>query len=322
MPSDEHSELIRSRYDSCDPVYLRDLRLAAGMEIDVLARTACLSVAQVRALESNAGGDCFYNHTIRRQAYKRVLMILGAEPPRVDVPEGLRDAHQVAEAHLNTLDQIVAMSHQPPMNFTLADRVRNTFSILRDNKQLVGAMTLLVLAVVLFVLYGPMNLVNLTATTVVTPEKIQTVPVAAEPAASMIQPPAIAVAASTASAPPAPPSPVVAPSVPAVVAVSPASCAYSSDPLPQLKPYVVRKEGAYVYVVSSASVDLCLVDGNQKATWVQLKAGESRTITGPAPWQLSGTQWKALQIYFQGGRVSIPDEAMQRFKLVELPVTD
>jgi len=331
MPSDEHSESTRSRYDSCDPKYLRDLRLAAGMELEVLARTACLSVAQVRALESDAGGDFFYSHTIRRQAYKRVLMILGAEPPTVDVPESLRDAHQVAEAHLNTLDQIVAMSHQPPMNFTLADRARDMLTGLVAHKQLLGALSLLVAAVALFVLYGPMNGKSSLITAVATPATTETVVPVVQPVGSADVAPVISEAASApvvvASAPVAMASVPVAPTPAASAAVAvaakpvlPASCAYAADTLPQLSPFVARKEGGYVYVVSAANVELCVVDGNKQATLLQLKAGENRTVSGPAPWQLSSAQLKQLQIYFQGGRVTLPDEAIQRFKLVELPV--
>jgi len=183
MSTAEHTESTHSRYDSCDPKYLRDLRQAAGMGVEALARTACLSVAQVRALESDAGGDFFYSHTIRRQAYKRVLMILGAEPPTVEVPEALRDAHQVADAHRNTLDQIVAMSHQPPINFTLLDRVREGWVTLNQHKQFLGALSLLVLAVALFVLYGPLNPVPESTTIVAAPAKVD-VAVVPEPVAS------------------------------------------------------------------------------------------------------------------------------------------
>lgn len=330
MPSNEHSESTRSRYDSCDPKYLRDLRLAAGIELEVLARTACLSVAQVRALESDAGGDFFYSNTIRRQAYKRVLMILGAEPPTVEVPGALRDAHQVAQAHLNTLDQIVAMSHQPPMNFTLTDRARDVLTGLGAHKQLLGALSLLVAAVVLFVLYGPMNGASSSTTVVATPATSQPVVAVAQPVASADVAPASFVAASAPVVVASAPATVASvPATPAAVVASaqvparpvPASCAYSADTLPQLTPFVARKEGGYVYVVSSANVELCVVDGNKQATLLQFKAGESRTVSGPAPWQVSSAQLKLLQIYFQGGRVTLPDEAIQRFKLVELPVS-
>lgn len=320
----------RSRYDRCDPHYLRELREAAGMDWVVLARTACMSVAQVRALESENGGDVFYSDTIKRQAYKRLLMILGAEPPTVEVPESMRDAHHVAEAHLNTLDQIVAMSHQPPMNFTWADRLRDGVNKLIAHQQLVGAVFFLASAVVLFALYGPLHwlkeptqIVSATAK----PEQLS----APEPAAVAASTPPAQVLPTTVAAPVAS-APVAAASVAVVsapvgaasatvIAKSPSgACAFTSDALPQLAPFVARKEGSYVYVVSSSSADVCVVDGNKQATQLQLKAGESRTVTGTAPWQLSGTQLKDVQIYFQGGRVSLPED-IQRLTLVEQPVT-
>lgn len=313
MSTAEHTESTHSRYDSCDPKYLRDLRQAAGMGLEVLARTACLSVAQVRALESDAGGDFFYSHTIKRQAYKRVLMILGAEPPTVEMPEALRDAHQVADAHRNTLDQIVAMSDQPPINFTLFDRLREGWTTLNQHKQVVGALSFLVAALVLFAFYGPLNLVPELTMTVPSPQKVD-VAVAVEPVAS--------VAAAAPVAPATAPVETAA-SAPVVVAsnITPsASCAYSAEAMPQVTPFVARKEGTYVYVVSSAHVELCVVDGNKQPTMLQMKTGENRTVPGVAPWQISGANLQQVQIYFQGGRVTLPEEASRRLKLVELPV--
>lgn len=324
MSSAEHTESTHSRYDSCDPKYLRDLRLAAGMEVEVLARMACLSVAQIRALESDVGGDFFYSHTIRRQAYKRVLMILGAEPPTVEVPEALRDAHLVAQAHLHTLDQIVSMSHQPPINFTFRDRLRESWNALLEHQQFVGALLMLVAAVVVFIFYGPLNLVPDSTPVVAAPAKVE-VPVAAP----VVPEPVVVASAPAEVVVPAPHVVASAPAVPAVVTPpapvaskvdAPTSCAYSSDALPQASPFVARKEGAYVYLVSNGNVELCVVDGNKKATVVQMKAGENRNVPGVAPWQISGTNLQQVQIYFQGGRVTLPDDASRRLKLVELPV--
>ena len=325
----------RSRYDRCDPHYLRELREAAGMDWVVLARTACLSVAQVKALESESSGDVLYSDTIKRQAYKRLLMILGAEPPTVEVPAALRDAHEVAEAHLNTLDQIVAMSHQPPMNYTLADRLRDAASFVVEQKQLLGPLLLLVSAVVLFVLYGPLHLVQEPAVAVSAPVKSAPVAVS-EPAsataaasstptdavtAAVVSPAAVPVASSSLVAAPVAVATASASSAvaSALTKSSNATCAYSADALPQLAPFVARKEGGYVYVVSNATTEVCVVDGNKQATLLQLKAGEGRTVTGAAPWQLSGAQLKHVQIYFQGGRVTLPED-IQRLMLVEQPV--
>ena len=333
MTTTEPSESKRSVYDSCDPKYLRDLREAADMDLFVLARTACLSVAQVRQLESDDSDSLFYSDAIKRQAYKRLLMILGAEPPTVEVPENLRDAAKVADAHLATLDHIVAMSQQPSMGRSTSDKLRAGVMHVMAHKQVLGALILLVAAVVLFVLQEPQNLARLgaqTATAVrpVVPE------VAVQP---LPRPESVAVAASLPAPAPAPvASAAVMVSVPTAAVVAPAAvpakvasasvtsqasaCAYVSDPMPQLSPFTANKEGRYVYLVSAGNTEVCVVDGNKQATSIQLKAGENRSVYGVSPWQVSGTDLQKVQIYFQGGRVSLPDAATNRVKLVEVAV--
>lgn len=291
MTSNEPSEYKRSSYNTCDPHYLRQLREAAGMDLVVLARIACLSVAQVRALESEDDDSFFYSDAIKRQAYKRLLMILGAEPPTVEIPEALHDVDQVAEAHRSTLAQIVAMSEQPAMSRSNFEFVRAGLSSLQAHKQLLGALLLLTVAIVWFVARSP----QISAEAVPVPSSVLplTEPVSAPaPAAS-------------------------APEVP--VAVSAGACAYSSEPMSELTSFVARKEGRYVYLVSATNAEVCVVDGNQQATRLQLKAGEDRSVHGVPPWQVSGSNLQKIQIYFQGGRVSIPDAA-SRVKLVEVPV--
>ena len=319
-PNGHSEEPKRSVYDTCDPHYLRTLREAAGMDMFVLARTACLSVAQVRQLESDDSDSLFYSDAIKRQAYKRLLMILGAEPPSVEIPEELRDAAKVADAHLTTLDQIVAMSEQPPMNHSAFDAVHAGLAKLREHKQATAALLLLVAAVTLFVLHGPQSVVEATselAAASPTP-KVSAVAVSVEPpSVTTASVPVAAVAAASAS--------VAAAS--ALVAASPTApsktmgaCTHSNEAMPQLSPFVAQKEGKYVYLVSAANAEVCVVDGNKQATLLQLKAGENRSVYGVSPWQVSSTSLQKVQIFFQGGRVSLPDATVSRVQLVEMTV--
>jgi hypothetical protein len=324
MTSNESSESKRSVYDTCDPQYLRELREAAGMDVFVLARTACLSVAQVRQLESDDSDGLFYSDAIKRQAYKRLLMILGAEPPTVEVPQELRDAAKVADAHLNTLDQIVAMSHQPTMNHSASDVLYTGVAKLKEHKQVLSAFLLLLVAVVLFVMHGPQGTSD--AASLVSPPASVQPPVESSVA---LNSPAVVTPVASAPAPIASaPVPVVVASavaVPAVVASATTAnkasgCTYSSDAMPQLTPFVAHKEGRYVYLVSSVNAEVCVIDGNKEVTTLQMKAGENRSVYGVSPWQVSGVNLSKIQIYFQGGRVSLPDAAT-RVKLVEIPVS-
>lgn len=289
MTSNEPFQHKRSLYNTCDPHYLRQMREAAGMDWVVLARIACLSVAQVQALERDGDENFFYSDAIKRQAYKRVLMVLGAEPPTVEMPEALHDVDKVAEAHRDTLAQIVAMSEQPAMGRSNLEWVRAGLSSLQAHKQLLSVLLLLTVAIVWFVLRSPQ------------------ISVQAVPAPQTFLPP-------TAPAP-APPASVT--DVPVVSSVG--ACAYSNEPMSELTSFVARKEGRYVYLVSTTDTEVCVVDGNKEATRLQLKAGEDRSVHGIPPWQVSGSNLQKIQIYFQGGRVSLPDAA-SRVKLVEVPV--
>jgi hypothetical protein len=328
MSSIEHTkpETKRSVYDTCDPVYLRHLRKEAGIDLTVLARTACLSVAQVRQLESDDSDNLFYSDAIKRQAYKRLLAILGAEPPTVEVPHDLHDANKVADAHLNTLDQIVAMSHQPAINRTTSDVLGSGVSNLKKHKQVVAALLLLVVAVVLFVFQGPQRSGGASSTASAAADS------ASVPAMPALVAEVTHVAALVASAP----MPVASVSFPVVSAVAAASsssaaatvavagkaigCAFSIDEMPQLTPFITQKEGRYVYLVSTANIEVCVVDGNKQATVLQMKAGENRSVYGASPWQVSSPSMSKLQVFFQGGRVTVPDAAT-RIKLLEVPVT-
>lgn len=334
MTSNEPSETKRNVYDACDPQYLRQLREAAGMDHVVLARTACLSVAQVRQLETDDRDNLFYSDAIKRQAYKRLLMILGAEPPTVEVPEALRDAGKVAEAHLNTLDQIVAMSHQPIINRSTSDVLVTVLEKLKAHQQVIGALLLLVGAIALFVLNGmqssseskPANSsAVLPASPMVASAPSLSASLSSLAVSSMASPPAPLIDSPVASAP----AMTVVTAASAAASATPLSsavaskigaCAYSNDAMTQVSSLFAKKEGRYVYLVSTANIEICVVDGNKQATLLQLKAGENRSVYGASPWQLSGADLQKAQIYFQGGRITLPDANITRFQLIEVPI--
>ena len=316
------SEPTRHVYETCDPAYLRELREAVGMDLVVLARTACLSASQVRQLERNESDTLFYSDAIKRQAYKRVLMILGVTPPPADDVEEARANETVTAAHLNTLDQIVTMSHLPAMNRSATDMARSGVAMLVAYKQGLGALMLLLVAVVLMVLHGPFKQVE--------SEDLVSV---REPVATPVPLPVVAPAPVLAPVPTPVPTPVIATApvassndsvvgaipVPTAIIKSDA-CTYSTDAMPQLTPLIANKEGRYVYLVSSANTEVCVVDGNQQATTLQLKAGQDRSVYGVSPWQVSGPNIQKIQIYFQGARLSLPEGAIRSVKLVEVPV--
>jgi len=317
MTSSEHiSASNRSVYDTCDPDYLRQLREASGVEETWLARTACLSLAQVRQLEEG-GESLFYSPTIKRQAYKRLLMLLGAEPPSVvvdviaaPVPSVVHDLNEIIAMGEKNLDR------QSAADFFLAMRARvsqHKISAMVVLVMGVTAMTSLVLPTA-----GLQPTANLSEhVSVKVPESMTLAalpslsPVATAPAESVQ--PVLQVPTSL--------STTVAPAtVAASASVSaPASCQYTRDPLPHISPLAATKPSRYVHMVATTDVTVCVVDGNQQASLLKLKAGESQSVFGTAPWQVSSTKLAQLQIYFQGWRVALPEGTDQRVALIEKP---
>lgn len=305
------------------------------METHVLAKTACMSLAQVRELEQGTETGVFYSISIRRQAYKRLLMILGAEPPMVAPLEMPLPARQEHQAQLHNLDQIAAMSRLPSMVQSPWTPWVSLWHRIAEHKQVVAAGALFIGAAVLLVSNWPQGGAGsvistaseaASAVSAVASDSVVAVEAAlAKPAVTEPLPVAsVAPAAVVASTPPVPvasaPSKVASASTP-VPAVNAASCAYSAEALPQVTPMAVSKPSRYVHFVSASNVDLCVVDGNKQVTVVTLKAGESRSVYGTSPWQVSSASLNKVQVFFQGWRVSLPSENTQRMTLVEKSTT-
>ncbi len=304
-PSDSSTPSV---YDRCDPVYLRDLREAAGMDIHVLARKACLSVGQIRELESELNGNSFYSDAIKQQAYKRVLMLLGAVPPQTNAPKHLSAPPQDLDTRLAPLDSIAAMSHRPAVDRSVGTTLQLYVEKLKEHKSTFSLSVLFALALAGMTQYTSQHGYEAAKTAV--PQAV------VQPAIAKPSPPAsVAVANVT------PPAPVVPASAPATVFTAEFKCAFSKESMPQWTPTQARKEGRYVYVMSDTLMDVCVVDGQKRATRLQMKAGESQSVYGTGPWQISGQDLQKIKIYFQGNLVIPPEGTTQTLSLVEAPVT-
>jgi hypothetical protein len=305
------SETQPNVYETCDPTYLQQLRGHVGMDVVQLARIACLSVAQVKSLEAG-GDDLFYSLAIKRQAYKRTLLILGAPPPvalAVAPHDDVVATAMVSPAN-ESLNQIADLTTQ-----AVDDWTPPSSSVLRMGRQ----------KVMFAALAAAVTLGGVLALSPSEGDASMTLASAASPAI-MDEPlrPALAKPAVLPS-----PGPVAAASAPVKVASDPVAvavradgvCAFSSNPGPEVSPATPKKEGRFVYVLSPSDTSVCLVDGNKQVNTLQLKAGEGRSVYGPSPWQISGNNLTQIQIYFQGWRASLPEGAVQKIVLVEKSLT-
>ena len=73
-----HPAIPPSSADQALGAYLSFLRVGAGLDTAVLARRVSLSPAQVAQLESGRS-SLFYNHRIRLQAARKIILHLGGD---------------------------------------------------------------------------------------------------------------------------------------------------------------------------------------------------------------------------------------------------
>jgi len=137
--------LLEEAIATCDAAYLRALREAADMDVVILARKACLSAGQIRELESGEEGRYFYSETIKRQAYKRVLSVLGITLPPQSAPAPAAKGASSDDPSLKELDLLAEMSHRPSLSTPIAGYFRHALAQWQTHKPATGAVLLLLL---------------------------------------------------------------------------------------------------------------------------------------------------------------------------------
>ena len=312
-----------------DAEILKSLREAAGLDVAQLAAMANLSPGQVRQLEG--GGDSnFYSPQIKAQSMRRVLRLLQNQPSAEEAA-ALAALEQVPKS-VNVIDDIIRLSETNLKGTIDTSLVRRPSSPYK---------ALLVVGVALVVVFMLLNwqanqsptpqiftewIEPFTAKPVVEAEPakeeepapqapvptkpVETASTVTENISPVLTPPV----AAPAVAAPAVAVPAVA--VPAVAEVVGDCKSLTAEPTPAA-PVSINKTGAYVYLLPTKDVQVCVDDGKRVRTVVTLKAGEGKSIHGSSPWVIASTQINALQIYFQGSKVMIPKDAGQRIVLKE-----
>ncbi len=357
-PQSSPSELA-SAYERCDPAYLRQWYERQEIDESTLARTACLSLAQVRQL-LQGGDSLFYSAAAKRQAYRRLMLLLGADPPYAEgfepppqttgnKPTGSQALAQIADF----TDTHQYLEHQPVADFfrDLRLRIQHQYQALLALGFLVFALVLLVfndvlevpdwsqLDVVASVSPAPAPPPNPISPAPVAPAAAQMASAAVAPASALVSTtqPEVATPAASAGQVPLAPAPMASASAPvqaALPASAPASasmtaaavktsglCGHVEHALPVLEPASATKDGKFVFFNPLADVTVCAVDANRQAILLALRAGEGRSVYGVPPWQISGADPAKVQVFFQGRRIALPEPAPPRFVLQAVRLT-
>lgn len=291
-----------------DAAHLKSLREAAGLEVSDLAAMSNLSAAQIRQLE-DGGESLFYSPQIKNQSLRRVIRLLETPAgPDIDLQDKPQQGLQTGQ---NVIDNIIRLSEKNLKSNLVTSAVRRPGASKIKLLAYVGiASTLAALFAWQFNRHESQALYSewvepVTATVLTTTEQVS------EPVAQVVEPVAAA--------------PVVA--APTVAVANPTEPVTEEDcrklasvPTP-IATSIHNKPGNYVHLFSNKAIEVCVDDGKNTRTMVNLTPGVGRSVVGVSPWTLSSNELKSVQIYFQGGKVLLPPDAGARIYLKELPVS-
>ncbi|MGV0960695.1 MAG: helix-turn-helix domain-containing protein [Limnohabitans sp.] len=294
---------------------LRDLREAQALDIARLARQVNLSVAQLRQLEADqlAPGEraLFYSDTIRANAAKKVAQALGADLNELLTPPPETQAslaHEVPD--MQVLDDLAQLLQKQER----ARQASRSHPFLQSRRLWAAAM-LFMAGALLWYFQNPLLAQGHHLMAVLERPPSPTAMPAAELAREPI-PVALPAVAMTADA--ALPAAVVAPE-PAAVSLEALCASKASGAV--LKPSAPNKAGKSVYIVANGDAAVCVQDASGKQFPVSLKAQESRSFYGEAPWTVHLGKASSVQLFFQGQRLRWPEGAQTSFTLQEVQGT-
>ncbi len=290
---------------------LRELRLLARLDLSELAKRAALSPSQLEQLENGTHGS-FYNASIRRQAARKVALILGADPEsviEVSVTEAMATPTQVMAATAaapapkhagNSLQAWFSVRLRSVLGSPVQAEIK---ARLPRQLKLAGAagLTLVMLGVWATVIGFSSDRTKLE-------------PSSLESAAMPVK-----TTDATQGAPigPTAQAPSTVQAVDSVSVKADDGCDMASAGFAELQAPKALKGPGMVYVVGATGQVVCVRDAGGQA-WRHV-FGEERgqSFHGRPPWQLQSPQLAQMQLYFQGSLIRLPAHGLVGVKLQE-----
>ena len=310
-----------------DSAHLKTSRENAGIDAYSFARSASISLAQLKELESSVPGEdqLFYSEQIKRHVGRGLLARLGVEPlvrvqPPPPEPIPVEVVVEVA-AEVARVEPIVVRQNTPeiatpesantPSHW--ADRVFEKLPMAATTQGRMGwsVAFFVTLAASLIWANGQSKKPSAPPAQAVAVAQKEPAPVlAAAPS------PVPELAASEAAA-------TVA-NVPAVALATPVAAEEATQCDWKFKgkslvviPSEPLKAGNYVHLAADKNTTACVLDSQKKLTQITLKAGEKLSVSGAAPFLIYSPEFSSSRIYFQGKRIYIPDPTTTHLTLNE-----
>ena len=308
-----------------DSAHLKTSRENAGIDAYSFARSASISLAQLKELESSAPGEdqLFYSEQIKRHVGRSLLARLGVEPlvriqPPPPEPIPVEVVVEVA-AEVPRFEPIVVSQNTPEITTPelvnnpshWADRVFEKLPMAATTQGRMGWSVAFIVTLAASLIWANGQ------------SKKPTVP----PAKTVMQEALVPVVAAVPSHVPelaASEAAATVANVPAVAFATPVAAEETTQCDWKFKgkslvvvPSEPLKAGNYVHVAADKNTTACVLDSQKKLTQITLKAGEKLSVSGAAPFLIYSPEFSTSRIYFQGKRIYIPDPSTKHLTLNE-----
>jgi hypothetical protein len=300
-----------------DSAYLKTSRENAGIDAYSFARSASISLAQLKELESSVPGEdqLFYSEQIKRHVGRSLLARLGVEPlVRIQPPPPEPIPVEVPRVEPIVVRQNTPEIATPELANNLSHWADRLFEKLPMAATTQGRMGWSVAFVV--TLAASLILANGQSKKPTAPPAKTVMQEAPVPVVAAVLSPLPELAASEAAA--------TAANVPAVALATPVAAEETTQCDWKFKgkslvvvPSEPLKAGNYVHVAADKNTTACILDSQKKLTQITLKAGEKLSVSGAAPFLIYSPEFSSSRIYFQGKRIYIPDPTTTHLTLNE-----
>ena len=300
-----------------DSAHLKASRENAGIDAYSFARSASISLAQLKDLESSIPGEdqLFYSEQIKRHVGQSLLARLGVEPlVRIQPPAPEPMPVEVAVAqpiavHLNTAEE--AAPELAGNTSHWADRVFENLPWAATTQGRVGWSVGFAMALAASLIWASGQSTKPMAPPVQAIAQAAPVAVLAVPTSPSPELAASEAAATVANIP----APALAPPA---LAEDTTQCDWKfKEKSLVVVPSEPLKAGNYVHLAADKNTTACVLDSKKKLTQITLKAGEKLSVTGSAPFLVYSPEFSTSRIYFQGKRIYIPNPATTHLTLNE-----
>lgn len=314
-------------WQAADAVRLKYLREQSGIEVNQFARLMCISATQIRQLEGE-GESAFYSPLIKYQVGKKILNLFGDSPAsemgsaRADeLNTQDEDPTKASTTKLSEKEKAVASleknaevsnrQYNPPAHIAIASSISFCWK-----EHIVFSRLIVLFFVVLignYFLKAPMIAMS---------EKLWSkdskVIVEASESRLEIKPVEPVVESASKSDPSASSSKPLISSEPSERPVQTTDCIWAQTPFILKSPKPI-KSAEYVYLVALKDVTTCVTDQSKQAITHSLKAGQTQTVNGKAPFRVYSEKMSDLMIFYQGYRVVVPSKETDVL-LIETPM--